>query len=66
MLSKLKEEAELKEQCMNAFRHEMNIVISQLKDKEQQLRDEYTSLTKAWEKLKEEKAKQDNSMYELV
>ena len=62
----MKEEAELNEQCMNAFRHEMNIVISHLKDKEQQLRDEYTSLTKAWEKLKEEKAKQDNSMHELV
>ena len=32
--NKLKEEAELHEQCMNEYRREMNKVISQLKNKE--------------------------------
>ena len=47
---------------MNSYRHEMNIVISQLKDKEKRMLDEITTLSQDLNKLKDEKVKQNMSM----
>ena len=50
---------------MMAYRQEMNMVISQLKDKEQQLREEITLLTQDLTKRNAEIATQDKLMKEL-
>ena len=50
---------------MNAYRHEMNIIINQLKDKENQLRKEIANLNRTQATHLEEKAVQDNTMKEL-